>query len=127
MKHIVDPGWDWYAHKTFNPAVRVGNLLFVGGLDSRDQRTGQMIPGTLAEQCEVIYRNLGELLHAAGAGYEDVVRTTEYVTDTAGYPETAAVRERYLGPDFPAATGVLVKGLLGRGALIEIEAMAVIP
>ena len=119
--------WPWYAGKTFSPAKRRGKLLFVSGLDSRDQATGRMIPGTLGEQCEVIYRALGEILAAHGASYDDVVMTTDYVLDPAGYEETAAVRARYLGPDFPAATGVIVKGLLGRGALIEIAAVAVLP
>lgn len=121
------PDWPWYAGKTFSPARRAGGLLFVSGLDSRDQRTGRMIPGDLAEQCEVIYQALGELLAAHGAGYQDVVMTTDYLLDPAGYAETAAVRSRYLGPDFPAATGVVVKGLLGRGALIEIAAVAALP
>lgn len=121
------PDWPWYRGKTFSPAKRAGNLLFVSGLDSRDPATGKMIPGTLSEQCEVIYRVLGEILRSAGAGYSDVVMTTEYVVDPEGYAATAAIRERYLGPDFPAAVGVVVKGLLGRGALIEIAAVAVLP
>jgi 2-iminobutanoate/2-iminopropanoate deaminase len=120
------PDWAWYRGKTFSPARRAGNLLFISGLDSRDQATGKMIPGTMAEQCEVIYRAMGEVLRSAGATYADVVMTTEYVVDPDGYAETAKVRERYLGPDFPAAAGVVVKGLLGRGALIEIAAVAVL-
>lgn len=122
----IGPDWDWYRGKTFSPARRAGNLLFVSGLDSRDQATGKMIPGSLVEQCEVIYRALGEILRSAGGSLADVVMTTEYLVDAEGYAETAAVRERYLGPDFPAATGVVVKGLLGRGALIEIAAVAVL-
>jgi 2-iminobutanoate/2-iminopropanoate deaminase len=122
----VGPDWPWYRGKTFSPARRAGKLLFISGLDSRDQATGKMIPGTMAEQCEVIYRAMGEVLRSAGATYADVVMTTEYVVDPDGYAETAKVRERYLGPDFPAAAGVVVKGLLGRGALIEIAAVAML-
>jgi 2-iminobutanoate/2-iminopropanoate deaminase len=78
----------------------------------------------MVEQCEVIYRKLGQVLAAAGLGFESVVKTTDYIVDTEGYPETADIRRRYLGPDFPAASGVVVKQLLGRGALIEIDAIA---
>ena len=131
MKNELGPGtagldWPWYRGKTFSPAKRAGNLLFISGLDSRDQATGKMIAGTIAEQCDVIYRAMGEILHSEGADYQDIVMTTEYVTDPDGYADTARVRERYLGPDFPAAAGVVVKGLLGRGALIEISAVAVV-
>jgi 2-iminobutanoate/2-iminopropanoate deaminase len=127
LSQVVGPDWPWYRGKTFSVARRAGNLLFISGLDSRDQATGKMIPGTLVEQCEVIYQALGEVLRSAGATYADVVLTTDYVVDPKGYTETAKVRERYLGPDFPASVGVVVKGLLGQGALIEIAAVAVLP
>lgn len=51
--------------------------------------------------------------------------TTENVTHPESYGDTARARARYLGPDFPAATGVIVKGLIGRSGLIEISAVTV--
>jgi aminoacrylate peracid reductase len=125
-REVIELGYPWYAGKTFSPAVRAGNLLFISGLDARDQRTGKMIPGDIAEQCEVIYRAMGEILEAAGGSMADVVMTTDFVTDATDYMKTEAVRRKYLGPEFPAATGVIVNGLLGRGALIEIAAVAVL-
>ena len=68
---------------------------------------------------------LGRVLEAAGAGFEHVVETTEYITTTEGYAGTAAVRREVFRPPYPAATGVIVAGLLRPGALIEISAVAV--
>ncbi|HZV50165.1 MAG TPA: RidA family protein [Candidatus Dormibacteraeota bacterium] len=124
-KRVIDPGWPGTAGLTYSQAVVKGGLLFVSGLNSMDAE-GRVQGETLAEQAEVIYRKLGQILAAAGAGFEDVVKTTDYVTDREGYRETAAVRARYLGPDFPAATGVVVKELFGRGVRIEIDAIAVL-
>jgi enamine deaminase RidA (YjgF/YER057c/UK114 family) len=125
MRQVVRPPWPWRSRRTYSPAVLAGDLLFVSGIDARDDLTGRLTASTMAEQCEVIYRKLGQVLAAAGMSFESVVRTTDYITDTEGYAETAEIRRRYLGPHFPAATGVVVKQLLGRGALIEIDAVAV--
>ena len=84
-------------------------------------------PGDIAGQANVIYQRIGEVLTAAGCTYADVVSTREYVTTTKGYRASADVRRRYFDDPFPAATGVLVAGLLRPGALIEIEAVAKIP
>jgi enamine deaminase RidA (YjgF/YER057c/UK114 family) len=125
LRQVVRPSWPWHSRRTFSPAVLAGNILFISGIDARDDLTGQLTATTMAEQCEVIYRKLGQVLASAGLGFESAVKTTDYIVDTEGYAETAEIRRRYLGPDFPAASGVVVKRLLGRGALIEIEAMAV--
>jgi 2-iminobutanoate/2-iminopropanoate deaminase len=124
-RQIVRPSWPWRFGRTYSPAVLAGDLLLISGIDARDDLTGQLTAGTMVEQCEVIYRKLGQVLAAAGLGFESVVKTTDYIVDTEGYARTAEIRRRYLGPDFPAATGVVVKQLLGRGALIEIDAIAV--
>lgn len=125
LRQAVRPSWPWRSRRTFSPAVLAGDLLFISGIDARDDQTGQLTASTMAEQCEVIYRKLGRVLASVGLGFESVVKTTDYIVDTEGYAGTAEIRRRYLGPDFPAASGVVVKELLGRGALIEIEAVAV--
>jgi enamine deaminase RidA (YjgF/YER057c/UK114 family) len=55
------------------------------------------------------------------------VRTTDYVLTRERYRETADIRREFFGDQFSAATGVVVKELLGRGVLIEIDAIAVLP
>jgi 2-iminobutanoate/2-iminopropanoate deaminase len=119
-----DPWGHHGGPRTYSAATRKGPLLFISGINAIDE-DGTVVGDTVADQAEVIFRKIETLLHLAGADWGDVVKTTDYVIDRAGYRETAAVRARYLGPDFPAATGVVVKELLGKGVLIEIEAIAV--
>jgi aminoacrylate peracid reductase len=124
---MVTGGGSWPERYTFSPAIRVGNLLFISGTTAADE-TGTIVgPGDIVAQTRYIYQKLQKILKAAGAGFEHVVQTTEYITTTENYARTAAVRRELFSPPFPTATGVIVKGLLREGALIEISAIAVLP
>ena len=75
-------------------------------------------------QTDFILAPIGDILKSAACGYEDIVLTREYITTTMGYRDTNIIRKKYFSDPFPAATGVIVAGLLRTGALIEIEAIA---
>src|SRR5262245_28686905 len=117
----------WPERYTFSPAVRVGNLLFISGMTAADETGAIVGPGDIVAQTRYIFQRLARILAAAGAGFEHIVQTTEYITTTESYRGTAAVRREFFAAPFPAATGVIVKGLLREGALIEISAIAVLP
>lgn len=118
----------WPNLRTFSPAVRVGNLLFISGTTATDERGEIVGRGDIVAQTRHIYRKFEQLLAAAGASLYDIVETTEYVTTTENYKGTAGVRRELLGgAPYPTATGVVVAGLLREGALIEISAVAVLP
>jgi aminoacrylate peracid reductase len=117
----------WPARYTFSPAVRAGTLLFISGTTAVDETGALVAPGDIVGQTRYIYRKFAALLAAAGGGLEHIVETTEYITTTEHYRGTAEVRREAFRPPYPAATGVIVKGLLREGALIEISAVAVLP
>lgn len=124
----INPGWSYYSKFTFSPAVRKGNMLFISGQNAaqNDPTTGKVtVVGNIVSQTEVIYQKINAILQAAGATFDDIVMTTDYITSWEGYEKTAGVRRQYFKNNFPAATGILVKGLVG-GALIEIDAIAVL-
>lgn len=124
---VITGGREWPGRYTFSPAVRAGDLLFISGTTATDE-SGQIVGrGDIVAQTRQIFRKFASYLAAAGATFDDVVETTEYITTTEGYKGTAEVRREFFKNRFPAATGVLVAGLLREGALIEISAVAVIP
>lgn len=128
-KTIINPGWERYKRLTFAPAVRKGNMLFISGMDGSqvDPATGKpIVRGDVVEQTKVIYEKIKAILETAGASFEDVVCTTDYITTTENYRATAEVRRQYFENSFPASTGIIVKGLLRERALIEIDAVAVL-
>jgi enamine deaminase RidA (YjgF/YER057c/UK114 family) len=124
---ITAAGAPWPDRYTFSPAVRAGNLVFISGTTAGDEAGAIVAPGDIVGQTRYILEKIGTLLAAAGASFEHVVETTEYVTTTENYRATAAVRREFFRPPYPAATGVIVAGLLREGALIEISAIAVLP
>jgi len=107
--------------------ARGARTLWLSGQIPLDRATGELVSGDIAAQTERVMENLRAVLAAAGAGFEHVVQTTDYVTTTENYAKTAAVRREIFKDRFPTATGVIVAGLLRDGALIEISAIAVLP
>jgi enamine deaminase RidA (YjgF/YER057c/UK114 family) len=110
-------------------APRDGRLLFVAGMAGWSATS----PGEPPEFTEQFARALDQVLtvvREAGGGPADVARMTVYVTDLSEYRAAAkalgeAWRERF-GMHYPAMALLEVKGLVDRGAKVEIEATAVL-
>ena len=110
---------------TFSPAVRAGDFLFISGMTAIGDNREIVGGNDIAAQARFIFEKMGRILSAAGAGFKNVVETVDYVTTLDGYERTAQVRREIFGDGpFPAATGVVVAGLVRPGALIEIKATA---
>jgi 2-iminobutanoate/2-iminopropanoate deaminase len=111
-------------------AVRMGSLLFVSGQLPLDDGQGKLVaPGDLRGQTRQVLDNLTQVLQAADASWSDVAKLTIFVV---GMDQIQQVREArqafYAEHDIqpPASTAVGVAGLAVEGALIEIEAYAVL-
>lgn len=120
----VNPGWN-YDRLTYSPAIRAGNTLYLSGFTAVDE-TGNVVGSDIVAQARYIYEKIALVLEAAGSGFQDVVFTREYVTTLDGYRGTAAVRREFLVEPYPAATGIVVAGLVRPEALIEVETVAVL-
>jgi enamine deaminase RidA (YjgF/YER057c/UK114 family) len=117
----------WPDKMTFSPAVRAGNLLFISGTTAVDENLNVVGKGDIVAQTRFIFEKFARLLKEAGATFDNIVETTEYFLTLEDYRRTADVRREFFkGPPFPAATGVLVAGLIRKDALIEIKATAVL-
>lgn len=103
--------------------VVAGGFLFTAGQIALDPATGEVIEGEVAEQTERVMRNLEAVLRAAGASWEDVVKTTVYLQDMRDFPAMNEVYARALGAARPARSTVQVAGL-PRGVLVEIDCIA---
>ena len=128
-KTAINPGWEYYNKLTFVPAVRKGNMLFITGMDASqdDPITGKpIVKGDILEQAKVIYEKLKAILDDAGASFENVVWTTDYIITKENYKATAEVRRQYFREAYPASTAIIVKGLMNKEALIEVDAVAIL-
>ena len=107
--------------------VPVGDkkMLFCSGQIPLDPVSGEMLTGDVGEQTRLVLSNLGAVLVAAGAGWDNVVKTTIFLADMADFATVNAIyAEKFVG-DFPARATVQAAGL-PRGARVEIDCIAVI-
>lgn len=106
-----------------------GRLLFVAGQAGWETDAAGDPPG-FAEQFARALDKVLAVVREAGGAPEDVGRVTIYVTDLAAYQANRkALGEAWrarLGKHYPAVAMLEVKGLVDRGALVEIEATAVL-
>ena len=121
----------WAAPRGYaNGIAAEGRVLFVAGQVGWNAR-GEFETDDFVAQVEQALSNVVAVLHAGDAGPEHLVRLTWYVTDKATYvarrTDIGAVYRRVIGRHYPAMTLVVVAGLLEDGALVEIEATAVVP
>jgi enamine deaminase RidA (YjgF/YER057c/UK114 family) len=108
----------------FSRAVRVGDVIRVSGTGPIwDDGSFDDDPEAQARRCcEIIVAALAEL----GAGAEDVVRTRIYLTDASYIDAVGPVHAAFFGAVRPAATAVVVAGLLDPRWKVEIEADAIV-
>jgi len=101
-----------------------GKMIFVSGRGGA-AHDGTM-PADFRTQAKNTFEDLKRCLALAGATFKDVVKINYYVTDLANTNELRSVRAEYLDMQHPPAA-TLVQAGLGGNALLEIEAVAMIP
>jgi reactive intermediate/imine deaminase len=105
---------------------RVGNHIYVAGQLPYD-RDGQLVgPGDIHAQARRALHNVRRVVETGGGTMNDVVKVTVFVTDIRYREPYAEARAEFFGPNPPASTFVQVANLTPPGALIEIEAVAVV-
>lgn len=105
-------------------AVKTGNLVFTSGQLGLDPKEGTLPEGVEA-QADQALTNLNEVLKAAGLSLEDVIKTTVFLDNINDFAAINAIYEKRFGDNKPARSCVEVAAL-PKGALFEIEAVAVV-
>lgn len=107
----------------YSQAVRAGDLLFTAGQIGLDPASGQLAEG-LEGQTRQVLANLRAILTAAGSSMDQVVKTTIFLADMGDFARVNAI----YGEAFsvaPPARSTVQAAALPRGALVEIEAIAI--
>lgn len=127
MKFIIQTGGAPAAIGPYSQGVRAraSEFLFLSGQIGLDPQTGELVPGDIEAQTERVLRNLEGVLRAAGSSLDHVVKTTIYLTDMDEFPRVNKVYEKFFGDSLPARATVGVSSL-PKGALVEVEALAVV-
>jgi 2-iminobutanoate/2-iminopropanoate deaminase len=110
----------------YSQAVVAGGFLFASGQIPLDPATGRLVSGTMADETRRVLDNLGAILKAAGAGFDDVVKTTVYLSDMADFAAMNEVYATYFSAPAPARATVQAAAL-PKGVRVEIDLVAHIP
>jgi 2-iminobutanoate/2-iminopropanoate deaminase len=109
----------------YSQGIVANGFVFTAGQIPLDPVAGKIVEGGIVEQTDRVMQNLQDVLGAAGASWADVVKTTVYLYDLSHFPTVNEVYGKWLGDARPARSTVQVTAL-PRGALVEIDAIAVV-
>ena len=108
----------------YNQAVHSGNTVFISGQICIDPVSGQLKNKDLQEETHQVMHNLRAILSAAGMDFNNVVKTTIFITDMNRFTEMNEVYGKYFTSDFPARETVQVSAL-PKFVNVEISMIAV--
>ena len=107
----------------YSQAIRAGSLLFVSGQIPIDPATGDLVQGDIAQQTHRVFGNLKAILEAAGASFDNVVRTTVYLADMNDFAKVNEIYATYFSSPAPARATVQA-ARLPRDSRVEIDLIA---
>ena len=107
----------------YSQGVVIDGVLYTSMQIPLDPSTGNLIGKTASEQLKQCIENLNNIIVAAGANLNDVVKTTIYLTDMKQFNDINEIYSHYFS-DNPPARGITEASALPKGALIAIEAIA---
>ncbi|MBE3599163.1 MAG: RidA family protein [Limnochordaceae bacterium] len=110
----------------YSQAIRTGGLIFVSGQIPLDPATGELVQGPVEAQVRRALANVEAVLRASGATLAHVVKATIYLRSMADFPEVNRVWAQIF-PDPPPARSTVAVAELPKGALVEVDVIAVDP
>jgi enamine deaminase RidA (YjgF/YER057c/UK114 family) len=117
----VSSGGPWEAAGGYSRAVAAGDACWVAGTTDAGPDGRSAHPGDVGAQARAAYGIAVRALDEAGFSTADVVRTRMYVVDRADAAAVVAVHGELFRDVRPAATLVIVAGLIEPSLLVEVE------
>ncbi len=108
----------------YNQAIKAGNMLFISGQVALKPGTSDLANADIIEETHQVMKNLKSILSEADMDFDDVVKTTIFLSDMELFVQVNEIYGKYFEGDFPARETVAVKGL-PKNANVEISMIAV--
>ncbi|MEG0919635.1 MAG: RidA family protein [Anaerovoracaceae bacterium] len=126
MKKIIATDKAPAAIGPYSQGIAVGDLLFTSGQIPLDPATGEMVGTTIEEQAHQVFKNLGAILCQGGSDLDSIIKTTCFIKNMGDFAKVNSIYAEYLTDGtYPARSAIEVSEL-PKGALVEIEAVALI-
>ncbi len=123
MERIIHKSSNIPAAGPYSVAVEAGGFIFISGQLGINSQTGEII-GEINAATHQVLRNIGAILSGIGLKMENIVKTTIYLKNIEDFPAVNEIYSEYFPHEPPARSTVEVSNL-PKGALLEIDAIAV--
>lgn len=110
----------------YSQAIVAGGLVHCSGQIALHPEKGELVGEDVTEQAERVLENLKGVLAAAGTDFSKVVKCTVYLVKMSDFAAVNAVYGRYFTSDAPPARATVAVAELPRGALVEIDCVALV-
>lgn len=107
----------------YSQAIDAGDFVFLSGQTPIDQNTGKLLVGDIAAQTNQCFKNLFNVLQAAGLTHDNVIKVNVFLTEMKNFDAMNSVYKQHFSTPFPARTTIGVREL-PLGAEVEIEMIA---
>jgi 2-iminobutanoate/2-iminopropanoate deaminase len=109
----------------YSQAIKAGGMLFLSGQIPIDPQTGSLVSGGIEAQTHQVFRNIGEILKAGGATFDNVVSAGVFLADMNDFGRMNEIYATYFSSPAPARATVQV-ARLPKDCLVEIQVTAVL-
>lgn len=107
----------------YSQAIEVNGFIYCSGQIAIDPAKNEVMQGDVRAQAELVMKNIGGVLEKAGVGFQNVFKTTIFLTDMKDFTAVNEVYGQYFRENPPARSTVAVSGL-PKGVNVEIEVIA---
>lgn len=123
MKNVFSSAKAPKAVGPYSQATEANGIVFVSGQLPIDVSTGEFVEGGIKEQTAQALKNVGYILEEAGCTYDNVLKSTVYLSDIKDFAAMNEVYATFFKEPYPARVAYAVVAL-PKGALVEIDVIA---
>ena len=123
MKRVINTSKAPAAIGPYSQAIEVNGTLYVSGQIPINPAVGKIEANGITLQTEQVFENISAILKEAGYAFDDVVKSTVFLSDIADFAGMNDVYKKYYQTECPARSAFAIKAL-PLGALVEIETIA---
>lgn len=123
MKKIINSSKAPSPVGPYNHSVLAGGILFVSGQIALDPSTGNLVMDNIEEETHQVMKNLGAILEEANCTFEDIIKTSVFVSDMNNYSRINAVYATYFDEATAPARELVQVAALPKFVNIEISAI----
>lgn len=111
----------------YSQAIQAGNMLFISGQIAMNPETGSLDTDNLIKETHRVMTNLQGILEEAGAGFENVVKSSIFLSDMNDFAKVNEIYAGYFDTDTPPARETVQVSVLPKNVNVEISMIAVLP